>query len=138
MWSRPAASTRRRCCAWRGAWGSRRGPRGARPPRAARLPDDGKTPMFVAIDGQAAGLVAVADTVKDDSKAAIAELQAMGLGVGMITGDNERTGRAVGRQVGIERVLAEVLPQDKAFNVQKLQLEGRGVGMVGDGVNDAP
>src|SRR3972149_364874 len=113
MWSRPAASTRRRCCAWRGAWGSRRGPRGARPPRAARLPDAGKTPMFVAIDGQAAGLVAVADTVKDDSKAAIAELQAMGLEVVMITGDNERTGRAGGRQVGVGRVLGGGAPDGK-------------------------
>ncbi|MBI4594095.1 MAG: copper-translocating P-type ATPase, partial [Candidatus Rokubacteria bacterium] len=91
---------------------------------ATRLADDGKTPMFVAIDGRAAGIVAVADTVKTDSKAAIADLTAMGLEVVVITGDNERTGRAIGRQVGIERVLAEVLPQDKAFNVQKLQLEG--------------
>ena len=106
--------------------------------RAAELADDGKTPMYVAIDGKAAGIVAVADTVKEDSRDAIRALAAMGLEVVMITGDNERTGRAVGRQVGIERVLAEVLPQDKAFNVQKLQLEGKKVGMVGDGINDAP
>jgi Cu+-exporting ATPase len=106
--------------------------------QAARLADDGKTPMYVAVDGKAAGIVAVADTVKADSKAAVEALKAMGLEVVMITGDNERTAKAIARQVGIERVLAEVLPQDKAFNVQRLQLERKTVGMVGDGINDAP
>jgi len=106
--------------------------------RAQQLADDGKTPMFAAIDGKPAGIVAVADTVKADSLAAIQSLKGMGLEVVMMTGDNERTGKAIARQVGIERVLAEVLPQDKAFNVQKLQLEGKRVAMVGDGINDAP
>jgi Cu+-exporting ATPase len=106
--------------------------------RAQQLADDGKTPMFAAIDGKPAGIVAVADTVKADSVAAIQMLKGMGLGVVMMTGDNERTGKAIARQVGIGRVLAEVLPQDKAFNVQKLQLESKRVAMVGDGINDAP
>ena len=103
-----------------------------------RLANEGKTPMYVSIDKKAAGLVSVADTVKADSKAAIEVLQGLGIEVVMLTGDNERTGRAIGREVGIERVLAEVLPDDKAHEVQKLQLEGKSVGMVGDGVNDAP
>jgi Cu+-exporting ATPase len=106
--------------------------------QAMRLADDGKTPMYVAIDGKPAGIIAVADTVKEDSKAAVQTLKTMGLEVVMITGDNERTAKAIARQVGIERVLAEVLPQDKAHNVQKLQLEGKRVAMVGDGINDAP
>ena len=103
-----------------------------------RLASEGKTPMYVGIDGKAAGLIAVADTVKPDSKAAIDVLKALGIEVVMLTGDNERTGKAIARQVGVERVLAEVLPDDKAHEVQKLQLEGKSVGMVGDGVNDAP
>jgi Cu+-exporting ATPase len=103
-----------------------------------RLANEGKTPMYLSIDGKAAGLVAVADTVKPDSKAAIDALKALSIKVVMLTGDNERTGHAIARQVGIERVLAEVLPEGKAHEVQKLQLEGKLVGMVGDGVNDAP
>ena len=106
--------------------------------KSKELADDGKTPMYIAIDGQAAGIIAVADTVKEDSKAAIAKLKKMGLEVVMITGDNERTAKAIARHVGVDRVLAEVLPQDKAFNVQRLQLEGKKVAMVGDGINDAP
>jgi P-type Cu+ transporter len=105
---------------------------------ARHLADDGKTPMYIAIDGGAAGIVAAADTVEEESVAAIAALKRLGLEVVMLTGDNRRTALAIGRQVGVDRVLAEVLPQDKAHEVQKLQLEGKKVGMVGDGINDAP
>jgi len=105
---------------------------------AERLENEGKTVMFIGVDGQPAGLLAVADTLKETSAKAVAELTRMGLEVAMITGDNRRTAEAVGRQVGIKRVLAEVLPQDKAAEVRKLQAEGKTVAMVGDGVNDAP
>ena len=103
-----------------------------------QLAYDGKTPMYMAIDGQLAGIIAVADTVKESSKKAIETLHQMGIKVAMITGDNQKTANAIARQVGIDLVLAEVLPADKANEVKKLQETGVKVGMVGDGINDAP
>jgi Cu+-exporting ATPase len=106
--------------------------------RAAAFAAEGKTPMFAAIDGRVAGALAVADQVKPESKAAITALQEMGLEVVMITGDSRATAESVARTVGIRRVLAEVLPNEKAAEVKRLQAEKRVVGMVGDGINDAP
>lgn len=102
------------------------------------LEQQGKTVMFMAIDGQMAGLIAVADTIKEHSAEAVLELQKLGIEVWMMTGDNERAARAIAEQVGITKVMAEVLPKDKAEKVELLKQEGKVVGMVGDGINDAP
>ena len=107
--------------------------------RAEALADGGKTPMYAAVDGKLAGLIAVADTIKPESREAVQELRRMGLEVVMITGDNRRTAEAVAREAGIDRVLAEVLPEGKAREVKRIQEEERRrVAMVGDGINDAP
>lgn len=106
--------------------------------QANQLAEQGKTPMFIAKDGQFAGIIAVADTVKANSQAAIERLHRMGIEAVMITGDNQRTAEAIAKQVGIDRVLSDVLPEDKALEVKKLQAEGKKVAMVGDGINDAP
>lgn len=105
---------------------------------AARLQDKAQTPLWVAVDDQGVGVIGVADTVKEGSKAAIKALHDLGLQVIMITGDNQSTAQAIAREVGIERVLAEVLPGDKASAVKQLQAEGLVVAMVGDGINDSP
>lgn len=103
-----------------------------------RLQQEAKTAMLVAVDEQVRGVIAVADTVKDGSRQAVSALKAMGLGVAMITGDNRETADAIGRAVGIDRILAEVLPGQKAEEIVRLQEMGEAVAMVGDGINDAP
>ncbi len=107
-------------------------------PQAEQMQSEGKTAMWLSVDGQASALIGVADTVKEGSKEAVAALHKLGLTVVMMTGDNEATAQAIAKEVGIDRVFAEVLPGDKAKNVVKLQEEGYTVAMVGDGVNDAP
>jgi Cu+-exporting ATPase len=104
----------------------------------SRLEDEAKTAMFVSVGGRAAGVIAVADRLKEDSQGAIAELERFGLETVMLTGDNKRTAEAIAREVGIDRVLANVLPDQKVNEVRRLQAEGRNVVMVGDGINDAP
>lgn len=111
---------------------------GALEKEGERLSDGGKTPMFVSIDGKVEGLVAVADTLKENSKEAVAAFKKMGLEVAIMTGDNKRTAAAIAKDLMVDRVLAEVLPEDKAKEVKKLQDTGKVVAMVGDGINDAP
>jgi P-type Cu2+ transporter len=106
--------------------------------QAANLAEAGNTPMYVAVDGRAAGIISVADTVKPSARQAVKLLHDQGIEVVMMTGDNKRTAAAVAKELGIERVFAEVLPEDKAGYVKELQDEGKFVAMVGDGVNDAP
>jgi P-type Cu+ transporter len=106
--------------------------------RSEELAREGKTPIFVAVDGEPCGLVAVADVVREESREAVERLHSLGLEVAMLTGDNRRTAEAIARKLGIERVVAEVRPEDKSNEVKRLQAEGKRVGMVGDGINDAP
>src|SRR5690625_1762399 len=101
-----------------------------------KLEQAGKTAMLIAVDHQLAGVVAVADTVKDTSKEAIARMQDLGLEVIMLTGDNQRTAEAISGQVGVSHVIAEVLPAQKSDEIEKLQKQGKQVAMVGDGIND--
>jgi Cu+-exporting ATPase len=108
------------------------------PAQGQELAAAGKTPVFVAIDGRAAAVLAVADTLKPGSVTAVAELHRLGLEVAMLTGDNEITARAIAREAGVDRVLADVRPDEKAAQVRRLQAEGKIVAMVGDGINDAP
>lgn len=105
---------------------------------AKSLALDGKTPMYIAIDKNISAIIAVADVIKKNSKTAIKRLHEMGIRTVMITGDNEKTAMAIAKEAGIDEVLAEVMPQDKANNVKKIQNNGEVVAMVGDGINDAP
>lgn len=107
-------------------------------PKSDDLSSEGKTPMWVAVDGNTAGIIAVADTLKENSQTAVAALRHLGLQVIMITGDNKQTADAIARQTGVDRILADVLPEGKAKEVKNLQAEGNIVAMVGDGINDAP
>jgi Cu+-exporting ATPase len=106
--------------------------------KANELVSAGKTVMFLSVDGQGAGLIALADTIKPEAQKVVHQLHKMGIEVAMVTGDNQRTAEAIARQAGIDRVFAEVLPEHKADEVKKLQSEGKIVAMVGDGINDAP
>jgi len=106
-------------------------------PDSDRLAYEGKTPMYVAVDGVLAGIIAVADVIKPTSQTAVRQLQGMGIDVAMLTGDNQRTAQAIARETGIHQVFAEILPQDKAEYVKNLQAQGKKVAMVGDGINDA-
>jgi Cu+-exporting ATPase len=103
-----------------------------------KLEQEGKTVMILTIDNSFSALIAVADTIKESAKEVVKKLQAMGVEVAMITGDNKRTAEAIAKEVGITRVLAEVLPDQKEEEIKKLQAEGKRVAMVGDGINDAP
>ncbi|MFN0097237.1 MAG: heavy metal translocating P-type ATPase [Gemmatimonadaceae bacterium] len=105
---------------------------------AERLAGEGRSPMFIALDGRFAGLIAVADPIKETSRAAIASLHALGLQVVMLTGDNQRTAESIARAAGIDRVVAGVLPDGKVAEIKRLQAEGKVIAMVGDGINDAP
>jgi Cu+-exporting ATPase len=106
--------------------------------KAEGLAGDGKTPMYVSLEGKAAGLIAVADTLKENSLQAVEKLKKLGLEVIMLTGDNKKTAQAIARKAGIDKVLPEVLPEDKVHEIKSLQSGGRRVAMVGDGINDAP
>jgi Cu+-exporting ATPase len=108
------------------------------PEKSEFLSNEAKTSIFLAIEGEVVGIIAVADTLKENSKKAVDVLHRMGLEVVMLTGDHQRTAKVIADQIGIDRVLAEVLPERKAEEVKRLQAEGKKVGMVGDGINDAP
>jgi len=105
---------------------------------SSKLAMEGKTPIFVSINGELSGVIAVADTIQSTSKEAVSKLKKMGIEVVMITGDNERTANAIAKEAGVDKVIAEVMPQDKANQVKQMQNEGKFVAMVGDGINDSP
>ncbi len=102
------------------------------------LEEEGKTVIFVSVDGKIKGMIGLADTLKENSKEAIAKLKKMGFEIFMITGDNQKTAKAIGKKLGIDKILAEVLPQDKVKEIKKLKAQGKIVGAIGDGINDAP